>query len=54
MLVCQAVRYILNYNVSILDKSFEDILWVKFEHKLSLQCINVCVCYLSQKGHLIL
>ena len=50
--VCLFVKQsvILNYNASILDKSFEDILCVKFEHKLSLQCINVCVCYLSPEG----
>ena len=50
--VCLFVKQsvMLNYNVSILDKSVEDILWVKFEHKLSLQCINVCVCYLSPDG----
>ena len=50
--VCLFVKLsmLLNYNVSLLDNSYEDILWVKFEHKYSLQCINVCVCYLSPEG----
>ena len=41
----------LHYNVNVLDESFEDnILWVQFEHKISILCINVCVCYLSPDG----
>ena len=50
--VCLFVKMsiLLNYNVSLLDNSYEDILWVKLENKSSLQCINVCVCYLSPEG----
>ena len=50
--VCLFVKHsiIVNYNVNILDKSFDDILWVSFEHKVSLQGINVFVCYLSPEG----
>ena len=40
----------MSYNVNILDESDDYILWVSFEHKESLQGINVCVCYLSPEG----
>ncbi len=37
-------------NVSILDNTMEDILWVELRHKYSSFCINICVCYLSPEG----
>ncbi len=38
------------FNVNILDKTMEDILWVELAHKNSSFCINICVCYLSPEG----
>ena len=50
--VCLLVKksIMISYNVSILDNTYEDILWVRMENKFSQQCVNVCVCYLSPDG----
>ena len=39
-----------SYNISILDNSIEDILWVRLEHKNINICVNICVCYLPPDG----
>ena len=36
--------------VEIINVSFEDIMWVRFDHKLLHVSINVCVCNLSPEG----
>ena len=42
---------ILNfYSVSIVDKSIEDIMWVKLVNKVTLSSTFICVCYLSPEG----
>lgn len=38
------------YNVSVLDDTIEDILWVKLVHCDTSKQINICVCYLSPEG----
>ena len=50
--VCLLVKksIMISYNVSILDNTYEDILWVRMENKFSQQCVNVCVCYLFPDG----
>ena len=50
--VCLLVKQslLMSYDVSILDKSFEDILWVKLVNKISKKHISICVCYLSPEG----
>ena len=35
------------YSVSIVDKSTEDIMWVKLVNKVTLSSTFICVCYLS-------
>ena len=38
------------FEVSILDRSYEGILWVSFKDKVSNICFNVCTCYLPPHG----
>ena len=38
------------YDVSVINSSIEDILWVQFRNKISSNCVNICVCYLSPEG----
>ena len=38
------------FNVSVLDNSYEGILWVSFKQKLSNEFFNICVCYLPPHG----
>ena len=37
---------LLDFDVKVLDDSFEGILWLKLRHKSSSLCILPCVCYL--------
>ena len=39
-----------NYNIQILDKGHEGILWINFKHILNGTCFNLCVCYLPPEG----
>ena len=41
-----------NYNIQVLDKSHEGILWINFKHVLTGSSFNlcVCVCYLPPEG----
>ena len=34
------------FDISILDSSFEGILWIKFQSKESSNAFSLCVCYL--------
>ena len=38
------------FNVSVLDNSYEGILWVSFKQKSSNEFFNICVCYLPPHG----
>ena len=38
------------YDINVLDKSYEGILWVSFKDKRSGECFNVCACYLPANG----
>ena len=50
--VCLLVRKELLkiFDISILDKSCEGILWVSFKDRKSNCCFNVCTCYLPPHG----
>ena len=50
--VCLLVRKELLkiFDISILDKSCEGILWVSFKDRKSNYCFNVCTCYLPPHG----
>ena len=39
-----------NYNIQVLDKSHEGILWINFKHILTGSSFNLCVCYLPPEG----
>ena len=38
------------YHVSVLDRSFEGILWLKLVHKIDRQVLLQCVCYLPPEN----
>ena len=39
-----------DFDIAILDKSYEGILWVSSKNEISSVCFNVCVCYLPPHG----
>ena len=50
--LCVFIRtqLLTHFEVTVLDDSIEDILWVKLLHRESNQCYSICVCYLSPEG----
>ncbi len=50
--VCLFIKksVIKSYNVSLLDNTVEDILWVQLVHKVTSLCVSICVCYLPPEG----
>ena len=50
--VCHFVKndLLTLFNVSVLDNSYEGIIWVSFKHKSSNEFFNICVCYLPPNG----
>ena len=50
--VCLLLRKNLleKFNVFVLDKSYDGILWVSFNDKISDYCFNICACYLLPHG----
>ena len=50
--LCVFIRtqLLTHFEVTVLDDSIEDILWVKLLHRESNQCYSICVCYLSHEG----
>ncbi len=38
---------LVDYDVSVLDKDYEGILWLQLKSKVSRETLSVCVCYVS-------
>ena len=50
--VCLFIKNVIleSYDVNILDNKVDDILWLQLSHKITSECVNCCVCYLSPEG----